>query len=173
MTTSNFLQNTDFTLNAGGYLDILRNRMALYSNNAPATAALNVLDVAIIAERNNVHTLLVDGIVDVTVVSVVNGTANDGGKLRWICKNLIDAIEASVPFSTGVEIDQTAQWVATTTSVSSLANLTSPTKQPPTLFKSFVNPQSLTPYGYTANTRTMRATTIAAAYALYAIVATL
>jgi hypothetical protein len=172
MTTSNFLQNTDFTLNAGGYLDILRNRMALYVNNGAAVTALNALDTAIIAERNNVHTLLADGIVDVAVVSTA-AAANDGGKLRWIAKNLIDTIEASVPFSTGVEVDQTAQWVATTTSVSSLANLTSPTKQPPTLFKSFVNPQSLTPYGYTANTRTMRATTIAAAYALYATVAAL
>lgn len=171
MTTAEFLNNTDFTLNGGGYLDIIRNRVPYWLATAGGITALNALDAAIVAERNNVHTLTSDGITDSAVVSVSAG-ADDGGKLRWIAKELIDCIEASVPFATGVEVDQTIQWKVTATGAP-LANLSAPKKTDPKLFKSFVYLPTMTTYGYTATTRTTRAATIAAAYAFYAAVSAL
>jgi len=171
MKTSDYLNNSDFTLNAGGYLDIIRNRVPYFLLTAGGITALNALDTAIIAERNNVHTLIGDGITDVAIVSISAG-ADNGGKLRYIAKELIDAIEACVPFGTGVDVDQTVAWKVAATGAP-LPGLTYPPILRPDTFKSFVNPQSLTPYGYTANTRTTRGATIAAAYAFYAAVSAL
>jgi len=171
MKTSDYLNNSDFTLNAGGYLDIIRNRVPYFLATAGGITALNTLDAAIVAERNNVHTLLADGIVEVAVVSVTAG-ADDGGKLRYIAKELIDTIEACVPFGTGVDTEQTVAWMVAATAAP-LAGLTYPPILRPDTFKSFVNPQSLTPYGYTAATRTTRGAVIAAAYAFYQAVSAL
>lgn len=174
MRTDQFLSNTDFALNSRGLLDVLRQSAAYFSNNAGATAAINALDVCIIAERNNVHTLLNDGITDVTVVSVVNGTGNDGGKLRYIAKGLIDAIEANIRFPGTVDQDPTIVWGTIASAGIPLQNLPNPVSQTPQTFKNgFVNAATSATYGYTATTRTTRAATIAAAYALYAVVSAL
>ena len=172
MKTTKFLKNTDFSLNEGGYLDVLRNRMTCFVTTAGAITAINALDTAIIAERNNVHTLLGDGITDVAVTSVTHGT-EDGGKLRYFAKGFIDAIEANVKFPGCVDTDPTIGWGSILSPAPTpIPNVAQPKSQTPETFKSFVNDIG-TPYGYTANTRTLRATTIAAAYALYAAVASL
>lgn len=173
MRSDKFLNNTDFGLNSRGYLDVLRQSAAYFSNDAGATAAINTLDVALIAERNNLHTLLVDGLTDVTVVSVVNATGNNGARLRYIAKGIIDAMEANIRFPGNVDTDQTIAWGTIGSLGLPLQNAPNPTSQTPTTFKAgFVTPTGTT-YGYTTATRTTRATSIAAAYALYNAVAAL
>lgn len=174
MRSDKFLKNTDLALNSRGYLDVLRQSAAYFSNDAGATAAINTLDVALIAERNNLHTLLVDGITDVTVVSVVNATGDNGARLRYIAKGLIDAMEANIAFPGNVDLDQSIAWGTIASLGLPLQNLPDPVSQTPTTFKAgFVNAATGTTYGYTTATRTTRAASIAAAYALYNAVAAL
>ena len=174
MQTNKFLLNTDFALNSNGYLDVLRNRMTCFVTTAGAITAINALDTAIIAERNNVHTLIGDGITDVAVVSVTHGT-EDGTKLRWIAKEFIDCIEGNTIFGTSVDTDLTIGWGSILSPAPArIQNVINPQSMQPTFFGGgFVNSNTQAVYGYTANTRTLRATTIAAAYALYAAVASL
>lgn len=174
MQTTQALNNSDFSLNSNGYLDVLRNRMTPFALTAGALAAINTLDVAIIAERNYIHSaaILNDGITDVTVVSVTHG-ADDGPKLRYIAKGLIDAIEANIMFPGNVDQDQTILWGSILSPAPApIKNTPNPKAQKAQTFKSYVTPTMGTP-GYTASTRTLRLAVIDAAYALYAAVAAL
>lgn len=163
MQTAKFLANTDFSNKSGGYIDILTKRFQPYVLNGAAVTACNTLITAITSERNNVHTLLNDGVTE-TAPTIVAAAANDGGKLRLIVKELIDCMESNVRFGTGLPKDATITWLA-------LPQFNGPQYTEPELFRSFNS--GSTAYGYTANTRTRRAASIAAAYALYAAVASL
>jgi hypothetical protein len=163
MQTSRFLAITDFGLRSGGSIDILVNRLQPYCHTAGAVTATNTLIAAITSERNNVHTLLADGVTEVAP-TISAAAADDGGKLRLIVKELIDCMESNVRFGTGLVLDNTIAWLA-------IPQPNNPQYVEPQLFRSFVN--GSTAYTYTANTRTRRAASIAAAYALYAAVASL
>lgn len=165
MQTTEFLYNTDLAQNSNGYVDVLYYRMAPYANTAGVVAGINTLMTAIVSERNNVHTLLADGVTDVAPTAVANGSADDKGKMLFICKQMIDCIEASVCWEHGMDTDPTIGWLSI-----SPVPAPAPVGYLPKQFRSFVNPITSARYGYTANTRTRRLATIDAAYALYALV---
>lgn len=163
MQTAKFLANTDFSNKSGGYIDILVKRFQPYCLNGAAVTACNTLIAAITSERNNVHTLLNDGVTEVAP-TIVAAAANDGGKLRLIVKELIDCMESNARFGTGLVKDNTIAWLA-------LPQFNGPQYAELELFRSFSN--GSTAFDYTANTRTRRLASLDAAYALYAAVAAL
>lgn len=163
MQTSDFLNITDFSTGSDGFQDILKNRFQPYVNTAGAVTACNTLLAAITSERNNVHTLLGDGVTEVAP-TIAAAAADDGNKLRYITEELINCIEGCSKFGQGLVFNATISWLG-------LTQPNNPQQVSPKLFRSFAN--GSTAYGYTANTRTRRAATIAAAYALYTAVASL
>jgi hypothetical protein len=105
-----YLSNSAFTQNSNGYIDIIRYRVQPYLNDATGVTAFNALIEAIRDERNNIHTLLNDGITD-GAMTIVAGTSDDGGKLRYITQELITCILSDNEWGTGLVTDQTKIWL--------------------------------------------------------------
>ena len=106
-----YLSNTAFTQNSNGLIDVIRYRFQPYVNTAGAVTAANNLIEAIRDERNNVHTLLNDGITDGAMTIVAAG-ADDGGKLRYITQELITSLLSDNEWGTGLVTDQTKVWLS-------------------------------------------------------------
>lgn len=166
MQAKKYLSNSNFVLGSKGYMDILGHELNTYLNTAGAVTANNALIAAITAERNNVHALLSDGITDATIVTVA-AAADAGGKARYIVRIIIENIEGNVPYGVGLIRDESV-----TTPPSSVT--AAPTDEP-ILLGDYVDGTNTIVANVAARTvfLDLRATTLAAAYALWDAVAPL
>jgi hypothetical protein len=110
MKAEKFLAITSYVENSGGFMDIIINRFQPYVLTGAAVTAANAVLTAMTNERNNVHTLLADGIVEVAP-TIAAATANDGVKLRYITKELMECYEGNVKFGSGLNVDDTIDWL--------------------------------------------------------------
>lgn len=109
MQASQFLAISDYAASSNGWQDVIRTRFQPYVLTAGAVTAANAVLTAITSERNNIHTLLADGVVEVAP-TIVAATADDGVKLRYIASELMTSTMAITSFGVGNTVDQSIVW---------------------------------------------------------------
>jgi hypothetical protein len=156
MQAKQYLKNSDLVLGSKGYVDVLAHELNLTLLDAGAVVLNNALIVAIIAERNNVHTELGDGITDVAPVTVAVA-ADAGGRARYIVRELIQCMEGNVPYGVSLIRDE------------SITPATAAPTDTPILLGDYVDGTTTLIADVAARTVFMdlRAASIAAAYALW------
>lgn len=109
MQAQDYLAISAKDANTNGWIDIVRTQFQPYCNTAGAVTAANNFIAAVIAERNNIHTLLNDGITEVAP-TIAAAAADDGGKMRYIVQGLIGAVMATTSYPVGVDQSNSAIW---------------------------------------------------------------
>lgn len=162
MQAKEYLKNSDLVEGSRGYIDMLVYLGENYVSTASSITAIEAAVTALIAERNNVHTELADGITDAAPV-ITPAAADAGGKARYIVRTLIQNYEGNVPYGTGLIRDESENVIA------------EPPVAYPQLMNDFVNVQDTLIADVTARTTMLdlRADVLAALYAVWDEVAVL